>query len=64
MDIATDYAALGCKVTNLEALPRILPNMDKEISQNLKLILKKRGIDILSAAAVQCVEADGDQYFC
>lgn len=37
----------------LEALPRILPNMDKEISQNLKLILKKRGIDIHTAAAVQ-----------
>ena len=48
----------------LEALPRILPNMDKEISQNLKLILKKRGIDIHTAAAVQGVEADGDQYIC
>ena len=48
----------------LEALPRILPNMDKEISQNLKLILKKRGIDIHTAAAVQGVEAEGDQYVC
>ena len=60
----TVYAELGCKVTILEALPRILPNMDKEISQNLKLILKKRGIDIHTAAAVQGVEADGDQYIC
>ena len=48
----------------LEALPRILPNMDKEISQNLKLILKKRGIDIHTAAAVQGVETEGDQYVC
>ena len=38
--------------------------MDKEISQNLKLILKKRGIDIHTAAAVQGVEAEGDQYVC
>ena len=51
-------------MTILEALPRILPNMDKEISQNLKLILKKRGIDIHTAAAVQGVEAEGDQYVC
>ena len=64
MEFATVYAELGCKVTILEALPRILPNMDKEISQNLKLILKKRGIDIHTAAAVQGVEADGDQYIC
>ena len=64
VEFATVYAALGCKVTILEALPRILPNMDKEISQNLKLILKKRGIDIHTAAAVQGVEAEGDQYVC
>ena len=64
VEFATVYAAFGCKVTILEALPRILPNMDKEISQNLKLILKKRGIDIHTAAAVQGVEAEGDQYIC
>ena len=64
VEFATVYAELGCKVTILEALPRILPNMDKEISQNLKLILKKRGIDIHTAAAVQGVEADGNQYIC
>ena len=64
VEFATVYAELGCKVTILEALPRILPNMDKEISQNLKLILKKRGIDIHTAAAVQGVEADEDQYIC
>ncbi len=64
VEFATVYAELGCKVTILEAIPRILPNMDKEISQNLKLILKKRGIDIHTSAAVQGVEADGDQYIC
>lgn len=56
VEFATVFAALDCKVTILEALPRLVPNMDKEISQNLKLILKKRGIDIHTAAAVKGVE--------
>ncbi len=46
MEFATVYAALGTKVTILEAMPKLVPNMDKDISENLKMILKKRGIDI------------------
>lgn len=64
VEFATVFAALGCKVTILEAMPRLVPNMDKEISQNLKMILKKRGIDIHVSAAVQGVEEEGDQYAC
>lgn len=64
VEFASVYAALGCKVTIVEALPRILPNMDKEISQNLKMILKKRGITIHTAAAVQRVETDGELFAC
>ena len=58
VEFATVYAALGTKVTILEAMPRLIPNMDKEISQNLKMILKKRGIEIHTAAAVQSIEQD------
>lgn len=64
VEFATIFAALGCKVTIIEAMARILPNMDKEISQNLKLILKKRGIDIHTSAAVQGVEETDGQYTC
>ena len=64
MEFASVYANLGCKVTIVEAMPRLIPNMDKEISQNLKMILKKRGIDIHTAASVQKVEQEGDQYTC
>lgn len=64
VEFASVYAALGCKVTIVEALPRILPNMDKEISQNLKMILKKRGIAIHTAATVQRVETDGEFFAC
>lgn len=64
VEFATVYAALGTKVTILEAMPRLVPNMDKEISQNLKMILKKREIEIHTAAAVQSIEQDTDGYFC
>lgn len=43
MEFAQFYSDMGKKVTVLEAMDRILPGMDKEISQNLKMILKKRG---------------------
>lgn len=64
VEFATVYAALGTKVTILEALPRLVPNMDKEISQNLKMILKKRGIDIHTAAGVQSVEEKDGHLVC
>ena len=52
VEFATVYSALGSKVTILEAMPRLVPNMDKEIAQNLKLILKKRGVESHTLAAV------------
>lgn len=64
VEFASVYANLGCKVTIVEAMPRLIPNMDKEISQNLKMILKKRGIDIHTSAAVQRVEEEDGQYAC
>ncbi len=53
VEFASVYSALGARVTIIEALDRILPNMDKEISQNLKMILKKRGVDIHTSAKVE-----------
>ena len=53
VEFATVFANLGSTVTILEALPKILDNFDKEISQNLKMILKKRGVDIHTSAMVK-----------
>lgn len=64
VEFASVYANLGCKVTIVEAMPRLIPNMDKEISQNLKMILKKRGIDIHTSASVQRVKQEGELYTC
>lgn len=60
MEFASIYSALGCKVTVIEFLDRILANMDKEISQNLKMILKKRGVDIHTGARVEAITQGED----
>lgn len=53
LEFASIYSALGAQVTVVEFLDRILANMDKEISQNLKMIMKKRGVDIHTSARVE-----------
>ncbi len=65
VEFASVYANLGCKVTIVEAMARLLPNMeDREISQNLRMILKKRGVEVFTSAAVQRVEQEEDRYTC
>lgn len=56
VEFATIYHALGCEVTIIEALDRILPTLDREVSQNLTMILKKRGIKVYTGARVDRVE--------
>ncbi len=58
MEFASLYSALGRKVTVVEALGRILPTMDKEISQSLKMLMKKRGVEIHTDARVQEIRSD------
>lgn len=60
MEFASIYSALGCEVTVLEAMDRILPNMDREICQNLTMIMKKRGVKIVTGAMVTAVEREED----
>ncbi len=46
IEFATIYREFGCEVEILEAADRILPAMDKEISQSVAMNLKKKGIKI------------------
>ncbi len=64
VEFATIFQALGCQVTIIEAMDRLLPGMDKEISQNLTMILKKRGITIHTSASVEKLESGGDGVIC
>lgn len=43
VEFATFYANLGCRVTLIEGMDRLLPTMDRELGQNLGQILKSRG---------------------
>ncbi len=60
IEFATFYADLGCEVTVIEGMDRLLPNMDKELGQNLSLILKKQGVKVFTNAMVQSVEKSGE----
>lgn len=64
VEFAQVYNDLGIEVTIIEALPRILNNMDKEISQNMSMILKKRGVGVHVGCAVSEVAAEDGQLVC
>ena len=56
VEFATFYRNLGCAVTLVEGMDRLLPNMDRELGQNLQQIMKKQGVDVLTNAMVQSLE--------
>ena len=58
MEFASIYQALGTEVVVIEAMDRILSNMDKEIGQNLKMIMKKRGVIIYTQANLEKIWDD------
>ncbi|MBE7070784.1 MAG: dihydrolipoyl dehydrogenase [Ruminococcaceae bacterium] len=58
-EFASFYTDLGRKVTVIEALPRILANMDKDVARNLQMILKNRGAEIFSGAVVSRISDNG-----
>lgn len=60
MEFAGIFNSFGSKVTVLEALPTILPNMDGEMVKRLKPLLKKKGVDVKTSVMVtEIVEKDG-----
>ena len=56
VEFATFYRNLGCSVTLLEGMDRLLPNMDRELGQNLALILKKQGVQVCTRSMVDRLE--------
>ena len=56
VEFASFYAACGARVTVIEAQERLLPLMDREISQNLQMILKRRGIEVRTSAQAESLE--------
>lgn len=51
-EFASIFATFGVKVTIVELMDQIIPNLDPEISGSLRLQLKKKGIGILTSTSV------------
>jgi dihydrolipoamide dehydrogenase len=59
VEFADVYSAYGTEVTLVEALPRVVPVEDEEVSAHLARSLTRRGIAVKTGAAVASVKAGG-----
>ena len=60
VEFASIYRSFGCQVTILEALPRLVPIEDEEVSAELARAFRGRGIQFHAGAQVQGAEDNGD----
>ncbi len=60
VELGEVFATFGSEVTIIEMTDRIVPAMDKEVSESLKTILKKKGLNILTNTKLnELVEENG-----
>jgi dihydrolipoamide dehydrogenase len=64
MELASFYNNFGAEVSLIEMQNSILPKMDREIRQNLSMIMKKRGVKIETSAMLTNIEKQGDSLLC
>lgn len=60
VEFAYFYNSIGCKVTIVEFMPRIVPVEDEDISKELEKNFKKKGIEIMTNASVEKVDIAGE----
>lgn len=61
MEFAFIYAAMGAKVNVVEFLPKILPLIDKELSNRLLRFAKQLNIDIYTNSGVTKIETENEK---
>ncbi len=61
MEFAAIFQSFGVEVTVVEYCKEILPPFDKDIAKRLKTVLSKRGIKIITQAAVKAVSRGDDR---
>jgi dihydrolipoamide dehydrogenase len=59
VEFASIYDSFGTEVTILEALPRVVPVEDEEISAELDKTFRKKNIQIHTSSKVESVKKDG-----
>lgn len=62
MEFACILNSFGVKATVVEYCKEILPAFDGEVAKRLRMTLKRRGINVFTAAAVKSVEQTGDNF--
>ncbi len=60
LEFATMYRSFGAEVTVLEALPRVAPLEDEDLSREMAKALKQRGTGAFAGVKVQDVKDAGD----
>jgi dihydrolipoamide dehydrogenase len=58
VEMATIFNRLGSKVTVIEMMPRLLPNVDAELVSVLHAALKEDGIEVHTGARVEKIEGN------
>ena len=61
LEFASIYRSFGAEVTVVEALPRLAPLEDEEVSKEIARTFRKRGIASYAGAKVQEVKEAGDR---
>ena len=59
LELGTAFAKLGSKVTVVEALPRILPLYDEELTAPIARRLDELGVEVLTGAQAQGLQGKG-----
>jgi dihydrolipoamide dehydrogenase len=60
LELGTAYAKLGAEVTVVEALPRVLPHYDAELTRPVVRRLQDLGVKVFSQAQAQGLTKEGD----
>jgi len=59
-EFAYFYASMGTQVTLVEYLPNLVPLEDEEVSSHLGRAFRKKGIKVITSAAVEKVDTSGE----
>ncbi|PSS60518.1 dihydrolipoyl dehydrogenase [Ensifer sp. NM-2] len=64
IEFACFYSTMGSKVTIVEALDRIVPTEDHEVSAHLEKCLVKSGVEVLTSCKLESLENQGGRAVC